>query len=38
MVLGLKNIKDTIYKYDGDISIDFDEYKFLLKIIFSLKN
>lgn len=36
--IGLKNIKDTVYKYNGDINIDFDDDKFLIKIIFSLKN
>ena len=36
--IGLKNIKDTVYKYNGDISIDFDDDKFLIKIIFSIKN
>lgn len=34
--IGLKNIKDTVHKYNGDIKIDFDDDKFLLKIIFSL--
>ncbi|MFI3211146.1 MAG: ATP-binding protein [Peptostreptococcaceae bacterium] len=34
--IGLKNIKYTVYKYNGDIKIDFDDDKFLLKIIFSL--
>lgn len=36
--IGLKNIKDTVYKYNGEIKINFDEDKFVLKFIFSLKN
>ncbi|MEF9992527.1 MAG: ATP-binding protein [Romboutsia sp.] len=36
--LGLKNIKDTVYKYNGGIKIDFDDNKFVLKFIFSIKN
>lgn len=36
--IGLKNIKDAIYKYNGDINIDFDDDKFVIKFIFSLNN
>ncbi|MDB8794788.1 GHKL domain-containing protein [Romboutsia sp. 1001216sp1] len=36
--IGLKNIKDAVNKYDGNLNIEFDDDKFLLKIIFSLKN
>ena len=36
--IGLKNIKDTVYKYNGEIKIEFDDDKFVIKFIFSLKN
>ena len=36
--IGLKNIKDTVYKYNGEIKIEFDDGKFVIKFIFSLKN
>ena len=36
--IGLKNIKDTVYKYNGEIKIEFDDDKFVIKFIFYLKN
>ena len=32
--IGLKNIKDTVYKYNGEIKIEFDDDKFVIKFIF----
>ena len=32
----VKNIKDTVYKYNGEIKIEFDDDKFVIKFIFSL--
>ena len=31
--IGLKNIKDTVYKYNGEIKIEFDDDKFVIKFI-----
>lgn len=35
--IGIKNIKDVVRKYDGEVNINFDKNKFLLTIMIPLK-
>jgi hypothetical protein len=34
--IGLENVKQTIYKYDGEIDINYDNKKFMVKVLIPL--
>jgi sensor histidine kinase YesM len=36
--IGIKNIKNTIKKYDGDVGINFTDNKFILTMMIPVKN
>ncbi|MGL5755254.1 MAG: GHKL domain-containing protein, partial [Paraclostridium sp.] len=34
--IGLENVKRTVYKYDGEINVNYDNDKFIVKILIPL--
>ncbi|EPZ61903.1 hypothetical protein H477_5837 [[Clostridium] sordellii ATCC 9714] len=34
--IGLENVKRTIYSYDGEVDIKYDDKKFIVKILIPL--